>query len=184
MSLRFILPATPRRRDRPPVGDRWIHEVKFDGYRHQVHKAGRDVDLLSRNGHRFTGRFPDIAFVLRTLPAKAAIIDAELVACSSTGVPYFRKLHASAATSDELGLWAFDLLHLNGKDLVELPLVKRRAKLQALIERHDHPTVLFSDAFDNPLRLLAACEERRMEGIVSKRIDAPTARATRRTGSR
>ena len=65
------------------------------------------------------------------------------------------------------------LLHLNGKDLLDVPLAKRRAKLQALIERHDHPTVLFSDAFDDPHRLLAACEERRMEGIVSKRIDAP-----------
>ena len=107
----------------------------------QVHKSGRDVDLLSRNGHHFTGRFSDIAFLLRTLPAKAAIIDAEIVACSSRGVPDFRKLHASSATSDELCLWAFDLLHLNGKDLLDLPLVKRRAKLQALIERHDHPTV-------------------------------------------
>jgi len=173
MSLRFIPPASPRRRDRPPVGDRWIHEVKFDGYRLQVHKTGRDVTLLSRNGHHFTGRYPDVAFVLRTLPAKAAIIDAELVACSSTGVPDFRKLHASAATSDELCLWVFDLLHLNGKDLLDLPLAKRRAKLQALIGRHDHPTVLFSSAFDDPHRLLAACEERRMEGIVSKCVDAP-----------
>jgi len=131
------------------------------------------VTQLSRNGHHFTGRYPDIAFVLRTLPAKAVIIDAELVACSSTGGPDFRKLHASAATSDELCLWVFDLLHLNGKDLLDLPLMNRRAKLQALIERHDHPSVLLSGAFDNPHRLLAACEERRMEGIVSKRIEAP-----------
>ena len=100
------------------------------------------MTLLSRNGHHFTGRYPDIAFLLRALPAKAAIIDAELVACSSTGVPDF-KLHASAATSDELDLWAFDLLHLNGRDLLDLPLVKRRSKLQALVERHDHRTVLF-----------------------------------------
>ena len=93
------------------------------------------------------------------MPAKVAIIDAELVACSSAGVPDFRKLHASAATSDELCLWAFDLLHLNGKDLLDLPLVKRRAKVQALIERHDHPTVMFSAAFDDPHCLLASCEE-------------------------
>ena len=172
MVLRFIPPASPRRRDCPPVGDRWIHEVKFDGYRLQVHKAGRDVTLLSRNGHHFTGRFPDIALLLRTLPAKAAIIDAELVACSSAGMPDFRKLHFAAADGN-LCLWAFDLLHLNGKDLLDVPLAKRRAKLQALIERHDHPSILFSSAFDDPHRLLAACEERRLEGIVSKRIDAP-----------
>jgi len=159
-------------------------KVKFDGYRIQVHKSGRDVDLLSRNGHRFTARFPDMAFVLRTLPAKAAIIDAELVACSSTGAPDFRKLHASAATSDELFLWAFDLLHLNGKDLLALPLVKRRAKLQAPIERHDHPSVLLSATFDNPLRLLAACEERRMEGIDPSASMCRTGQAMPATGSR
>ena len=61
--------------------------------------------------------------MLRALPAKAAIIDAELVACST---------------------W----VHLNGKDLLDLPLAKRRAKLQALIERHDHPTILFSAAIN------------------------------------
>ena len=62
MSLRFVPPASPRRRDRPPVGDRWIHEVKFDGYRIQVHKAGRDVELLSRNGHGFPpGALPFLA---------------------------------------------------------------------------------------------------------------------------
>jgi bifunctional non-homologous end joining protein LigD len=57
--------------------------------------------------------------------------------------------------------------------LPALPLAKRRAKLQALIERLDCPKVLFSGAFDDPHRLLAACEERRLEGIVSKRVDAP-----------
>jgi bifunctional non-homologous end joining protein LigD len=172
-SLRFIPPASPHRRDRPPVGERWAHEAKFDGYRIQPHKVGRDVDLLSKNGHHFTARFPAIAYVLRELPAKSAIIDAEIVASSGTGIPDFRKLHDSPATPDELCLWAFDLLHLNGKDLLDLPLAARRAKLQALIERHDCPTVLFSEGFADPHRLLAACEERHLEGIISKRVDAP-----------
>ena len=173
MSLRFVQSASPRWRDRPPVGDRWIHEVKFDGYRIQVHKSGRDVDLLSRNGHHFTGRFPDIAFLLRTLPAKAAIIDAEtrrLLGRRRAGFPHAPRISRHVRRSVLVGLRSAPL---NGKDLLELPLAKRRAKLQALIERHDHPTVLFSDAFDDPHRLLAACEERRLEGIVSKRIDAP-----------
>jgi hypothetical protein len=64
------------------------------------------VDLLSKNGHHFTARFPTIAFVLRELPAKSAIIDAEIVASSGTGIPDFRKLHASAAAPEELCLWA------------------------------------------------------------------------------
>ena len=72
-----------------------------------------------------------------------------------------------------LCLWAFDLLHLNGKDLLDLPLVKRRAKLQALMERHDHPTILFSA----PSMIRIACSwharSGAWKGIVSKRIDAP-----------
>jgi bifunctional non-homologous end joining protein LigD len=64
---------------RPPTGDGWIHEVKFDGYRIQAHVANDDVTLYSKNGHHFTDRFPTIAYALRDLPAKAAVIDAELV---------------------------------------------------------------------------------------------------------
>jgi len=98
--------SRPHRRNRPPVGERWAHEAKFDGYRIQPRKVRRDVDLLSKNGHHFTARFPTIAFVLRELPAKSAIIDAEIVASSGTGIPDFRKLHASAAAPEELCLWA------------------------------------------------------------------------------
>ena len=63
--VRFIAPAAPRRRERPPMGDRWVHEVKFDGYRIQLHKHGRDVKLLSKSGHDFTDRFPAIASIAR-----------------------------------------------------------------------------------------------------------------------
>ena len=64
-TVRFITPAAPRRRERPPTGDRWVHEVKFDGYRIQLDKHGRDVKLLSKSGHDFTDRFPAIASIAR-----------------------------------------------------------------------------------------------------------------------
>jgi bifunctional non-homologous end joining protein LigD len=69
-----------------PAGDGWVHEVKFDGYRVQAHKAGARVLVFSRNGHDFTDRFPSIAQLLRELPAKTAVLDGEVVASASISV--------------------------------------------------------------------------------------------------
>ena len=76
-----------------PTGADWLHEVKFDGYRVQAHKLGTDVVIFSRNGHDFTSRFATIAYVLRELPAKSAILDGELVASDEAAQPDFGKLH-------------------------------------------------------------------------------------------
>ena len=74
-TLPFIVPAQPTLRARPPVGDAWLHEVKFDGYRCQIHKAGKDVVIFSRNGREFTDRFPDIRDGVLTLPCRSVVID-------------------------------------------------------------------------------------------------------------
>ena len=76
--LRFIQPCSPIRAKEVPTGDGWLHEVKFDGYRVQVHKVGSRVIIYSRNGHDFTERFPSIAQLLHELPAKAAALDGEV----------------------------------------------------------------------------------------------------------
>src|SRR5262249_14754866 len=78
--FRFIPPCSPIRAKEVPAGDDWLHEVKFDGYRVQVHKVGSRVIIYSRNGHDFTERFPSIAQLLHELPAKAAVVDGEVVA--------------------------------------------------------------------------------------------------------
>jgi hypothetical protein len=75
-----------------PAGDDWQHEIKFDGFRVQIHKSGRDVVLFSRNGQRFGKRYPQMADAFRGLPAKSAIIDGELVASDSAGMPDFWRL--------------------------------------------------------------------------------------------
>jgi len=76
-----------------PTGDGWLHEVKFDGYRVQAHKIGSRVVLYSRNGHDFTERFPSIAQLLHELPAKAIVLDGEVVASDADGRPNFARLH-------------------------------------------------------------------------------------------
>jgi bifunctional non-homologous end joining protein LigD len=70
-------------------------------------------------------------------------------------------------------LWVFDLLVFNGRDLRPQPLVRRQARLQVLLERFGCPTVRTFETFEDGLALLCAAEERRLEGVVSKRRDAP-----------
>ena len=90
----FIPPCSPIRAKEVPAGDGWLHEVKFDGYRVQAHKVGSRVVIYSRNGHDFTDRFPSIAQLLHELPAKAAVLDGEVVLASNAdGSPNFARLH-------------------------------------------------------------------------------------------
>jgi bifunctional non-homologous end joining protein LigD len=98
-----------------PDGDGWIHEVKFDGYRCQLHKAGDDVVIFSKNGRDFTNRLPGIRDAVPTLPCKSAVIDGEVVACKADGTPDFRALHSGNYTQETLCASAFDLMELNGE---------------------------------------------------------------------
>ena len=150
-----------------------MHEVKFDGYRVQLHKAGKDVVIFSRNGADFTSRWPAIAYALQHLPAKSAIIDAEVVAFNAKGMPDFAALHRRRAKPEVFCAWAFDLLELNGKDQRPQPLSARRAKLAKLLKRFDNSFLRFSEGFTDADKLLAECERLGLEGIVSKRQDQP-----------
>jgi bifunctional non-homologous end joining protein LigD len=107
------------------------------------------------------------------LPAKAAVVDGEVVASDADGRPNFARLHVRWARPGSIHLWAFDLLAFNGRDLRLQPLVKRQACLQVLLERFACPAVSLSEPFEDGLALLCVAEERGLEGIVSKRRDAP-----------
>jgi bifunctional non-homologous end joining protein LigD len=127
----FIVPAQPTLRDRPPKGESWVHEVKFDGYRVQLHKDGKDIAIYSRNGIDFTSCFPAIAYLLAHLPTRSVIIDAEAVAVTAQGFPNFAALRRKAAKAEDICCYAFDLLRHNNVDTRALPLLARRAKLAA-----------------------------------------------------
>lgn len=156
----FIEPCIPVEKKTPPSGPQWIHEVKFDGFRVQIHSRPQ-LRVYSRNGRDFTKRFP--------LDAKLppCIIDAEVVADSPDGGHDFYQLLGKRVP---VTFWCFDLLSLRGKDLRELPLIGRRARLQKL--KISKP-LIFSETFDDPLLLLENAEEFRLEGVVSKRADFP-----------
>jgi len=110
---------------------------------------------------------------LLSLPCGSAIIDGEVVACKKDGTPDFRALHSGNYSQEILCVWCFDLMALNGDELRPLPFVARKQKLEALLRRHDHPYVRYSEPFKNGEQLLAECRKRGLEGIVSKRKHAP-----------
>jgi bifunctional non-homologous end joining protein LigD len=164
----FIEPALPVLKPRPPKGDGWLYEIKFDGYRVQLHLRDGQATILSKNGADFTNRFPRIAAALADLPVKSAIIDGEVVACGTDGAPDFRALHGGNYAQTDLCVWAFDLLELDGQDTRQMPLILRRVKLRKILRDYDHDALRYSEAFTNAEKLLEECAKRGLEGIVAK----------------
>ena len=173
--FRFIPPCSPVTAKSVPAGDDWLHEPKLDGYRLQVAKHGATVRLYSRRGLDWGKRLTVLAEDLRGIPAYSAIIDAELCFPGPDGAPDFFRLLKAAFRSQgrELAVYAFDLLHLSGRDLMPLPLIERRQLLERLLSRAKVPCLHLVDAFDDGQKLLQAAEQHRLEGVVSKRRDAP-----------
>jgi ATP-dependent DNA ligase len=167
--LQLLKPALAEQLARPPKGEGWIHEVKFDGYRIQIHIANEAIKILTRRGHDWTSRFKKIALDAWRINARSAIIDGEVVAPAADGVSDFSVLQKEirAKRSDKLVMYGFDLLYLNGNDLRSVPLKDRKARLRDLICNTD---ILFSESFDaDGATIFARACEMGVEGIVSKR---------------
>lgn len=176
--LEFIQPCLATlQRDAPP-GKEWLHEVKFDGYRMQAQLAGTEARLLTRTGLDWTDKFgTEIVAELGRLRCTDAIIDGEVVVLADSGVSSFALLQAdlSARRTDRFLYYAFDLMRLDGEDLRTEPLVERKQALQDLLGKQPgNPAVRFSDHFAEPGKVMLehACRMG-LEGIVSKRADAP-----------
>ncbi len=169
----FIEPQLAKALEKPPSGPGWAHEIKLDGYRMQLRVAGGEATLLSRKGLDWSAKFPEII----AAGAKLAdgIIDGEVVALDHTGAPDFAALQAAISDGEtkDLVLFVFDQMFSGQEDLRPLPLVERKRRLQAHVE--DAPaTIRYLDHFitAGDAVLLSACRMD-LEGIVSKKIDAP-----------
>jgi bifunctional non-homologous end joining protein LigD len=143
---------------------------KFDCYRCQLHKAGDDVVILSKNRRKLTNRFFGIRDAVLTLPCRSAVIDGEAVACNEDGTPDFRALHSGNYKQEVLCVWDFDFMELNGEDLRSFPLARKR-KLEVILRRHDHLYVRHSEPFKNGEQLLAAS--------AGSRVSCPSANTSR-----
>lgn len=159
-----------------PAGERWLHEIKFDGYRLQARVEAGRVKLLTRTGLDWTGKFgKDVVAALQELPVGTAVLDGELVVENSAGVSDFSALQAdlSAGRSDRFLLYLFDLPYLDGYDLRAVPLAERKAMLERLVGEGGG-LVRYSSHFEvgGDLVLRHACRLS-LEGIVSKLRDGP-----------
>jgi bifunctional non-homologous end joining protein LigD len=165
----FILPCLPRLRSRPPAGKDWLHEVAFDGCRVQLHKVGSEATTYSRHGVELSCRGALIAAALERVPARSVVLDGALV----TGSERPDDPCEAMANDDQIVVHCFDLLALNGKDLRSLPLLARKEKLADLLAQTNSDVLFYSDLFTDSKRLLAACEQDGLAGIVSKHADSP-----------
>jgi len=170
----FVEPSFASLRAKPPEGERWIHEIKFDGYRTQLHVQNGQARALTRRGFDWTATFKPLAEAVKTLGG-SLIMDGEAIVAGPGGKPDFAALHADSARgrTDRLRYYAFDLLYLDGEDLRPLPLVERKQRLQQVLEGARN-VLLFSDHFETSgIDLYKRACELGLEGVISKLRDSP-----------
>lgn len=169
----FVPPQLCKTLEKPPKGDGWAHEIKFDGYRMQLRTLGGEATLRTRKGLDWSAKFP--AIVRAGAGLADGIIDGEVCALDHTAAPDFAALQAaiSDGKTDDLVFFAFDQVFAGHDDLRPLPLADRKARLQASLEGAP-ANIRYVDHFVTPgdAVLQSACRMD-LEGIISKRLDAP-----------
>nr|WP_249798390.1 non-homologous end-joining DNA ligase [Bradyrhizobium zhengyangense] len=157
--------------EKVPSGARWIHEIKFDGYRVQVQLANEAVRVFTRRGHDWTNRFKKVADDAWHIKAGSAIVDGEIVVPAADGTTDFSVLQNELkGKSTSIVLVAFDLLYVNGRDLRKLPLFQRKTELKKII---DGTEIQFSESFElEGADIFAHACKIGLEGIVSKVRDS------------
>jgi len=168
----FIEPCLPTVTERAPSGPGWLHEIKHDGYRLQIHLSGGRVRLFTRTGIDWTSRYPWIVEDAARLPVTHAVIVAEGCWAADDGRTDFNALH-SRVNDHGVFAYALDLLMIDGADLRSEPLTERRKHLNRLL-RKAKPGVRLSEHMEGDAAIIFdhACRLG-LEGIVSKRADAP-----------
>jgi bifunctional non-homologous end joining protein LigD len=166
-------PCIPTAGKTVPARPEWVHEVKYDGYRLIVVREDKRIRLITRNGHDWSSRYPWIVESALKNRKKHFVIDGEAVVLGVDGIPDFNALH-SRKHDDEVQLYAFDCLALDGDDLRKLPLSLRKTNLARLMARR--PDGIFVAPYEvgeiGPDLFRKACEFG-LEGLVSKRADRP-----------
>src|SRR5271170_2447974 len=176
----FVPPQLSQPVEKPPSGPQWVHEIKLDGFRMAARIDNGRVQLLTRTGLDWTNKYPSAIAALANVRVKTAYIDGELCGVDEAGLPSFAQ--TQAATDGERGVhlvyYAFDLLHVDDRDVSTLQLIERKALLEPLVK--DKLGLQFNghEAGDGEL-ILKHAGQLGFEGVVSKTIDAPYAPGNR-----
>jgi len=161
-------------RSTPPEGDRWLHEVKWDGYRIVASVVGGRARLWSRNGIEWTGKVPELAAAIAALDVTSAQLDGEMVVLRD-GRDDFNALQGrlSAENREPAVYMLFDLPHWNGRSLRKVELIERKALLHELLKTAPSPALRFSEhVIGNGSEVFAKAVAAGLEGIISKRVDS------------
>jgi bifunctional non-homologous end joining protein LigD len=169
---RFIPPQLATLVDKPPDGDEWVHELKFDGYRMLCHLNGSKVTFWSRNGKDWTERFPKLAQAVKGIGLTTVILDGEVVAMDAAGRTSFQRLQQAITKTGGAGLafHLFDVLYVEGFLITKTPLLERKSVLEKLLKSQGKKSPLrYSDHVEGNGKAFfkQACDFG-IEGIVSK----------------
>ncbi|HEX6117287.1 MAG TPA: non-homologous end-joining DNA ligase [Solirubrobacterales bacterium] len=179
----FVEPMLAKHVEKPPEGDEWAYEIKWDGVRAMAAVEGGELELHSRRAERMTRRYPELAAIGPATAGSDAMLDGEVVAFNEDGVPSFQLLQKRMGLTTEstirqrvaevpVTFIAFDLVQLDGRSLVDEPYERRRELLAGL--GFDGPSWQApAEHHGEGARLLQVARERGLEGIVAKRIGSP-----------
>jgi bifunctional non-homologous end joining protein LigD len=170
----YIEPSLATLTTKPPSAANWVHEIKFDGYRAQLHKRDRGTKMFTRRGYDWSDRFRHIVRAAGELVTHGAILDGEVIVPTEDGHSDFAALESALSkkeASNDLVFYAFDILYLEMFDLRGCTLLDRKRVLHALIEGVKGP-IKYSEHLEAEGKTVFenACEME-LEGVVSKRVD-------------
>ncbi|NKL65344.1 ATP-dependent DNA ligase [Rhizobium leguminosarum] len=175
-----VEPCLALLKSKPPKGDDWVYEIKWDGYRLFVHVEPTRIRILTRGGHDWTDRFPAIKQAALWLPVGTAILDGEAVVLDEQGRSDFGLLQQSLGgrggrkSSSDAIFMAFDLLYFDGHDLRNSELDMRRHLLEDLVPAGEQGDIRLSEEIEaDGDQLLASACELGLEGIIAKQRRAP-----------
>jgi bifunctional non-homologous end joining protein LigD len=170
--LQFVEPMKAKLTSPPPDDGNWLYEVKFDGFRVLAVKEGRRVELWSRNQKRFDARFPEVARAVGKLSTARTILDGEVCALDKAGRSSFQLLQNAGEAPVNLVFYVFDVLFEGKNDLRDLPLMKRKERLEAILLKAVDPIRPSPYFTQSPARILKKMREAGAEGAIAKRIDS------------
>ena len=167
----FVPPMTATVVTTLPEGERWLYELKLDGYRALIIKNDDRVKIISRNEKDHTAAYPTVVAAARRLNARSAVVDGEIVAVDESGRPSFQALqHRAAHRGHAIVFYAFDLLHVDGEDLRRLPLGQRRTRLPEVLEKSG--VLLSAELPGTANQVIDAVQRLGLEGVIAKRRDS------------
>jgi DNA ligase D-like protein (predicted ligase) len=178
---RWVKPQLCTLVDKPPQGSKWLHEIKYDGYRmHALLDHGK-AQLLTRTGLDWTHKYPAIAAALSVLPVQQGYFDGELCGVRPDGKTSFNLIQAASDTgnADALVFFLFDLLYLDGEVICSAPTLERKERLRGLLSDAGSPLQYCDHQIGRGPEFYARACELSLEGIISKRADAPYAPGNR-----